>query len=232
MARATVGTGCVDVLICDGHELFAEALATLLTHHRYHVVGVSLRPSAAVEAAGRLDVDVCIMDLLFPDDSAIDGTRRLRESSPQTRVVGLTEADKDAGPTAIEAGADAVVAKESDVAVLLDAIDRAADRECERPVDVVTSRAPEPSGPRDPVAVQASFLSPREQDVLELLVDGCNTRGVGRRLGIAHSTARTHIQNVLTKLGCHSRLEVAALAVQHRLTQRASSSSGHARRAS
>ncbi|MGH8984188.1 MAG: response regulator transcription factor [Acidimicrobiia bacterium] len=229
LAPTVAGSRGVDVVICDDHGLFAEALATFLTHRGHHVVAVSANPSAAVEAVGQVGVDLCIMDLLFPDESGIDGTRRVREASPTTRVIVLTGAGDDARAAAVEAGADAVVAKESEVSVFLDAIDRAAHGKSVRPVNGVDPRVPEPSLARDPVAVQASFLSPRERDVLELLVDGCNTRGVGGRLGIAHSTARTHIQNVLMKLGCHSRLEVAALAVEHGLTRRASpAAAGHA----
>jgi two-component system, NarL family, nitrate/nitrite response regulator NarL len=211
----------VDVLICDDHVLFAEALATLLAQRGHHVVGVCASPSVAVEVVGEVDVDLCIMDILFPDGSGIDGTRWVREASPATRVVVLTRAGEDGRAAAIEAGADAVIAKAGEVAVVLDAVDGAALRKLAPPADRVCARRPEPFRTRDPVAVQAAFLSPREHDVLELLVDGCDTRGVGKLLGIAHSTARTHIQNVLTKLGCHSRLEVAALAVEHGLTRRA-----------
>ncbi|MGH7540619.1 MAG: response regulator transcription factor, partial [Gemmatimonadota bacterium] len=190
-------------------------------------------PSAAVEAVGQVAVDVCIIDLRSPDESGIAGTRRVREASPPTRVVVLTGRTAAARAAAVEAGAHAVLGKESEVSVFLDAVDRAGHDESKPPVNGSPSKVPEPSESRDHVAVQASFLSPRERDVLELLVDGRNTRGVGARLGIAHSTARTHIQNVLTKLGCHSRLEVAALAVEHGLTRRASSASlAHAGRAS
>ena len=223
----------MNVLICDDHALFAEALATLLTHRGHHIVAVCGSPSAAVEVVGEVDVDLCIMDLLFPDGSGIDGTRWVREVSPATRVVVLTGAADDARAAAVEAGAHAVVAKGGEVSVVLNAVDRAGPGEPAPPADAVGPRMTEPSRARDPVAVQASFLSPRERDVLELLVDGRDTHGVGKLLGIAHSTARTHIQNVLMKLGCHSRLEVAALAVEHGLTRPVSSPlPGHARRAS
>jgi two-component system nitrate/nitrite response regulator NarL len=108
-----------------------------------------------------------------------------------------------------------VVAKESEVSVLLDAIDRAVRGEAVLPVDVLDRAVHEPTTACDPVAMQASFLSQREREVLGFLVDGSDTHSVARQLGITHSTARTHIQNVLTKLGCHSRLEAVALAVRH-----------------
>jgi two-component system, NarL family, nitrate/nitrite response regulator NarL len=206
----------VNVVICDDHQLFSEALANLLGRRGHHIVAIPRNPAAAVESVGQVDVDLCIMDLLFPDDSGVDGTRRVREASPPTKVVLLTgAADRDALAAAVEAGACAVVAKESETSVLLDAIDRAGRGEAVLPVEVLDRAVHEPSAARDPVAVQASFLSQREWEVLELLVDGCNTHSVARCLGITHSTARTHIQNVLTKLGCHSRLEVVALAVKH-----------------
>jgi two-component system nitrate/nitrite response regulator NarL len=206
----------VNVVICDDHQLFAEALATLLGRRGHRVVATPSNPAAAVEAVGRVDVDLCIMDLLFPGDSGVDGTRRVRDASPPTKVVILSGAeDDDASAAAVEAGACAVVGKNGDFSVLMDAIDRAARGEAVLPVDVLDRAVHEPADARDPVTLQASFLSAREREVLDLLVDGCNTRSVARLLGITYSTARTHIQNVLTKLGCHSRLEVVALAVGH-----------------
>lgn len=206
----------MNLVICDDHQLFAEALATLLGRRGHHVVATPPNPAAAVESVGQVDVDLCIMDLLFPDDCGVDGTRRVREASPPTKVVVLTGAgDDDALVAAVEAGACAVVAKNSDFSVLLDTINRAGRGEAVLPVEVLDRAVHESAEARDPVALQASFLSRREREVLQLLVDGCNTHSVARRLAITHSTARTHIQNVLTKLGCHSRLEVVALAVGH-----------------
>jgi two-component system nitrate/nitrite response regulator NarL len=63
------------------------------------------------------------------------------------------------------------------------------------------------------------LLRPREREVLELLVDACDTHGVAGRMGVTNSTARTHIQNVLTKIGFHSKLELVALATKHVLAR-------------
>ena len=59
------------------------------------------------------------------------------------------------------------------------------------------------------------FLTPREREVLERLVRGQSTSAMAREMGVAYSTARTHIQNVLTKLGVHSKLAAVTFAVQH-----------------
>jgi two-component system, NarL family, nitrate/nitrite response regulator NarL len=206
----------VNVVICDDHELFAEALASLLGRRGHRVVAIPTNPTAAVKSVGQVDVDLCIMDLVFPDGCGIDGTRRVREASPPTKVLVLTGAgDDDALASAVAAGACAVVAKDNDSTVLLDAIDRAGRGEAVLPVRVLDRAVHDPDEPRDPVDMQASFLSSREREVLQLLVDGCSTNGVASRLNITYSTARTHIQNVLTKLGCHSRIEAVALAVGH-----------------
>jgi two-component system nitrate/nitrite response regulator NarL len=206
----------MNLMICDDHQLFSEALATVLGRRGHEVVGTPSNPAAAVESVSQVDVDLCIMDLVFPDDNGIDGTRRLREASPLTKVLVLTGAADDAiFATAVEAGACAVATKSSDFAVLLDTIERVGRGEAVLPAAVLDRAVHEPAEAHDPVAVQASFLSPREREVLELLVNGCDTRCVADSLGVTYSTARTHIQNVLTKLGCHSRLESVALAVKH-----------------
>jgi two-component system nitrate/nitrite response regulator NarL len=206
----------MNLMICDDHQLFAEALATLLGRRGHHVVATPPSPTAAVESVGEADVDLCIMDLLFPGESGVDGTRRVREASPPTKVVVLTGVgDDEASAAAVEAGACAVVAKSSDFSVLMDAIDRAGRGQAVLPLKVLDRAVHESAEARDPVALQASFLSQREREVLGLLVDGCDTHGVALQLAITYSTARTHIQNVLTKFDCHSRLEVVALAVSH-----------------
>lgn len=210
----------MNLVICDDHQLFAEALATLLGRRGHYVVATPPTPAAAVESVGKVNVDLCIMDLLFPDDSGVEGTRRVREASPPTKVVVLTGAeDDDAAAAAVEAGACAVVAKHTESSILMDAIDRAGRGEATLPVEILDRAVREPVAARDPVVLQASFLSAREREVLELLVEGCNTQGVASRLGVTSSTARTHVQNVLTKLGCHSRLEAVALAVGHGLAR-------------
>jgi two-component system nitrate/nitrite response regulator NarL len=206
----------VNLVICDDHQLFAEALATLLGRRGHHVVATPPTPAAAVEYLGQVEVDICIMDLLFPEDCGVEGTRRVREASPLTKVVILTGADDDgAAAAAVEAGACAVVPKHSNCSLLLDAIERVGRGEAILPLNVLDRAVHEPPRAQDPVALQISFLSAREREVLELLVEGCNTQAVATRLGVTNSTARTHVQNVLTKLGCHSRLEVVALAVGH-----------------
>jgi two-component system nitrate/nitrite response regulator NarL len=203
-------------MICDDHQLFREALATVLGRRAHDVVATPSNPAAAVESAGQVDVDLCIMDLMFPDGSGVDGTRGVREASPATKVLVLTGAGEDEAAlvAAVEAGACAVVVKDCDFSVLLDTIDRVGRGDAILPAEVLDRAVNGPAEIRDPVALQASFLSPREREVLELLVDGCDTHSVAERLGVTHSTARTHIQNVLTRLGCHSRLESVALAVR------------------
>jgi two-component system, NarL family, nitrate/nitrite response regulator NarL len=130
-------------------------------------------------------------------------------------VVLTGAGDGDALVSAVEAGARAVVAKNKDAEVLLDAIDRAARGEAVLPADVLDRVVHEPAEPRDPVDLQASFLSSLEREVLQLLVEGGSTYNIARQLVVTYSTARTHIQDVLTKLGCHSRIEAVALAVGH-----------------
>jgi two-component system, NarL family, nitrate/nitrite response regulator NarL len=72
---------------------------------------------------------------------------------------------------------------------------------------------------RSPMSSGAHVSSPRERECLTLLVEGLSTKAMARRLGVAPTTVRSHVQSILTKLGTHSRLQAAALAVRHHLVR-------------
>jgi DNA-binding NarL/FixJ family response regulator len=82
---------------------------------------------------------------------------------------------------------------------------------------------PEPGPDDDPARRLALFLTTREREVLARLVRGESTAALAAEMGVTYSTARTHIQNLLTKLGVHSKLEAVAFAIAHALVQPAES---------
>lgn len=208
------------VIICDDHQLFGESLAVVLQEHGYHIDAVTTSPGAALAAVRQHDPDLCIMDLSFPNQEhdGVEAARQVKEESPATAVVLLTASgDASAFARAIAAGVTGFARKDQDVEGVLETIERVAEGQVVIDPELLRAAVSMRRRPPSDAERLASFLTPRERQVLELLTLGYTTSRIARETGVAHSTARTHIQNLLVKLGVHSRLEASAFAVANDL---------------
>ncbi len=200
----------VKVLVCDDHILLAEALASVL-RRRGDVVTVTVDPRQAVLIAEEIAPDVCLMDRYFPDGDGVAAARELAQVVPATRVLMLSgHADPVVVREALEAGVSGFLRKEEAMGTILEAVDAVVRG------DIVI----DPSLLRPPIRQPAALVSPltaREREVLQRIVDGQSTRGLAAAMNVSYSTARTHTQNLLDKLGVHTQLEAAAFAVRHGL---------------
>jgi two-component system, NarL family, nitrate/nitrite response regulator NarL len=206
----------VRVLLCDDHVLFAESLATVLTDAGHDVVGVTHSPDAAL-AVLRVDpVDACLLDVGFGTDSILPWLGDLRAAAPRARLVLLT-ASVDAGvvASARAAGVHGVAHKSQHVTDMVAILERV--HAGETVVDRSALTRPGAAGDRDMAHRLAARLTPREREALCQLVRGLDTTQLARAMGITWATARSHVQSVLTKLGVHSRLEAATVAVREGL---------------
>jgi len=205
----------VRILICDDHLLLAEALGAVLRSRGHEALPPASTPEAAVSCVIDQEVDVCVMDLGFPGADGLDGIRRVRSASPRTRVVALS-ASPDPGwiQKSRGAGANACVAKGDATHRILRAIEEG-DPGSDVPRGWETSGTKQASPNPTPEGELIRFLTPREREVLERLVAGQTTSRIAREMHVHYSTARTHIQNVLTKLGVHSKLAAVTFAVRN-----------------
>jgi two-component system, NarL family, nitrate/nitrite response regulator NarL len=201
------------VLLCDDHELFSVTLAALLRDHGVSDVRVASRPREALLALQQARADVCVLDVCFPDASGLDAVEGLLQAAPGLRVLILTAiADAEVVERARRAGARGVTVKSEPVEVILGAINRV------RRGDLVfPAPATAPAPPVSDAHRLAGYLTAREREVLEQMVQGLDTRSIALALGVSYSTARSHVQGVLVKLGVHSRLEAVAIAVRESL---------------
>lgn len=206
------------VLLCDDHQMFVEVLGVVLRARGYRIT-CTTSPGAALEVVGKHAVDVCLLDLHFPEGSGIPTITDILEASPATRVVVLSgSTDVNVLGRALLAGARGVAAKGEGVGRIVDVVERVHAGE------VVVEGAGlrdlaelAVAAPPTPAQHLARFLTEREREVLACLVRGSSTARLAEELGVRYSTARTHIQNILTKLGVHSKLEAVALAVHEGL---------------
>lgn len=205
-----------DMVLCDDHPVFAEALAVVLTRHGFLVRAVVHRAVDVVGVVTTHRPRVCVVDRHFADGDGLAELPRLRAASPATRVLLLT-ADRDPATArrALDAGAAGYLCKTAGVSALVSTISRVAAGE-------VVAVVPTPGSPvRAPEQVEAhrlaGYLTRRERACLAMMVDGLGTSAIASRLGVSVATVRTYAQAVLTKLGVHSRLEAASFAVRHSL---------------
>ncbi|MET7997693.1 response regulator transcription factor [Amycolatopsis sp. NPDC005232] len=213
------------IVLGDDHKVFLEALAGLLERHGMRVVGTALTLAQVVETVRETRPDVCLLDRNFGAGPVEDGVAATLAASPGTKVIMLTASPGNgAVADALRSGAAGYVHKTCGVEHLINAIDRVIAGETLVDVPVRTS-APTPDRSRE-VDLRERFLTGRERQCLAMLIDGDTTETMARRLGVSTATVRSHVQGVLVKLGVHSRLEAAALAVRHALVPAASLTSG------
>jgi two-component system, NarL family, nitrate/nitrite response regulator NarL len=197
----------VRLVLCDDHQLFAEPLAFALERRGHHVV-VTTTPLEAVRAVDDDEPDVCLLDLGFPDEEGLQAIAALRRRHPLCAVLVLSAtSDARAVEAARFAGAAGFVRKDQPLGALFMALARvAAGREPSPPPPV------EQRGHKHGRAHQlVGELTRRERQVLGCLVRAQDTVAIARSLGVAPSTARTHLQSVLRKLGVNNRLQAVAL---------------------
>jgi two-component system nitrate/nitrite response regulator NarL len=204
----------VKVLLCDDHQLFAEALADVLGTRGDEVV-LTTSPARAVELALEHAPAVCVMDRSFPEgDVGVEAARQVLRVSPRTAVLMLTgTADAAAARAAIGAGVRGFLRKDEPLEHIVAALDQLAEGLLV--VDPLVLR-PEVTSVGRPLL---STLTAREQEVLERIVHGESGQAMAADMQVSYSTMRTHVQNILAKLGVHSQLEAAAFAVEHGLVQ-------------
>jgi DNA-binding NarL/FixJ family response regulator len=202
------------LVICDDHRLLLDTIAGALTARGFTVEALVTTADEAVQAVLESDPDVAILDVHLANGDSLAATAEIARSHPRTKVLLLSAStDPELVRAGIEAGAAGYVRKDQSIDGIVRRLELVASGEVA--FDLGVLRTAVYSTPnRTPAHQLLRRLSQREREVLGLLVEGCGTTDIARRLRIADSTARTHVQNVLVKVGAHSRLQVAAIASQ------------------
>ena len=209
----------VRVVVVDDQGMVRAGFRSLLgTEPDLEVVGEAANGEEAVEVVTRLQPDVTLMDVRMPVLDGIAATRRLVDAGVGTRVLVLTTFDLDEYVfEALRAGASGFLLKDAPAEELADAIRVVAAGDSllapgvtRRVIDAFVRRAPAPAPP-DPRLAQ---LTPREREVLELLARGCSNVDIASRLFVSEGTTKTHVSNVLAKLGLRDRVQAVVFAYE------------------
>jgi two-component system response regulator NreC len=208
----------IRLLLVDDHEVVRRGLRMLLENEKDLVIeGEAGNGGEAMALVEKLKPDVVIMDITLPDISGIDATRRIKAAHPDVAVVALTiHEDQQYFFEMLQAGASGYVPKRAAPDDLITAI-RAAHRGetyiypslAKLLVHDFLGRNGE-EGTKETV----SGLTSREQEVLELLADGKTNEEIAERLVISSHTVARHRENLMGKLGLHSRSELVKYAIR------------------
>jgi NarL family two-component system response regulator LiaR len=205
----------IKVMIVDDQPMVRSGLTAFLSvSDDLELVGEAENGIQALRLCADAQPDVVLMDLVMPGMDGVAATRAIVDRFPNVRVIALTSFPEDQlVQDVLEAGALSYLLKNVGVDELARAIRAARAGQptlAPEAAQVLIRRATQPKAP-------GHDLSPREREVLALMVQGLNNPDIAERLVVGRSTVKFHVSSILGKLGVQSRTEAVALAVQHRL---------------
>lgn len=208
----------IRVMVVDDHAMVRRGLATFLSvFDDLEFAGEAENGEAAIELCRSIRPDIVIMDMVMPEMDGVTATRIIRTQFPSVQVIGLTSFKEDGLVlNALTAGAIGYLLKDVSADELAKAI-----RSAYSGRSTISTEAAQ-------ALVQAAnnnsnsgySLTERENQVLSLMVDGKNNTEIAKSLFVSPSTVKSHVSNILSKLGVSNRTEAVALAIRQKLLKK------------
>ena len=209
--------GPIRVLLVDDHAVVRRGLRGFLELLKdFDVVGEAENGREGVAAADRLVPDVILMDLLMPEMGGLEAIAAIKQAHPEIEIVAVTSfIEEEKVTSALEAGASGYLLKDAEAEEVAQAIRAAYNGEVH--LDPAVSRLLAQRLRQRKEAEPIEPLTTREKEVLSQLAKGASNKEIAYELGITERTARTHVSNILGKLGLASRTQAALYAVENKL---------------
>jgi two-component system, NarL family, response regulator LiaR len=207
----------IRLAIVDDHTMVRRGLATILkVFDDLQLVGEAETGEAAVQLCAKVLPDVILMDMSLPGMDGASATRDIRKKFPQIQVIVLTSfKDGKLIKQALEAGAIGYLLKDVSADDLVQAIRSAHAGRATLSPEAAQSLVETTNLPPAP----GLDLTEREREVLTLMIEGLNNVQIAGRLTVSPSTIKSHVSNILSKLGVASRTEAVSLALRNKITQ-------------
>ena len=213
----------IRILIVDDHPVVREGFRTMLsTDQTVEIVGEASDGAEAVAMVAEKEPNVVLMDIRMPNMDGIEATRHIKDKHPSISVIVLTMYDNDAHVIdAVRAGASGYLLKDASRDLLLHSIQTVSSGATLIKTDLlyeaICSLVRSSNGRQKPVISTSGSLetlTPREQEVFRLVVDGDSNREVGKELSITEDTVKKHMHSILAKLNATSRTSAVAKATR------------------
>lgn len=213
----------IRVMVVDDHTLFRRGLTALLARDaRVQVVGDAADAGEAQRRAQELQPDLILLDNHLPGVRGVDALAALQDAVPRARIVMLTVSEDEADmAAALRGGAAGYLLKTIEGDALIHALERAvrgesviANEMTGKMVSAYLGNSPGASLAPSAKPSPLDALSSREREILRGIARGASNKEIGRELGIAETTVKVHVQNVLRKLQVSTRVHAAVLATE------------------
>ena len=211
----------VRILLADDHEIMREGIRAILEREsNIQVVAEAGNGRDAVAKVRECQPDLVLMDIGMPDMNGIEATRQILAETPQVKVIALSMyADKRFVASMFQAGASAYLLKKSAASELLEAISDVVNGQIylsPQVAGVVVQDYVQHLG--DDTSTRPDGLSPREREVLQLIVEGNTTPEIAAVLNVSEKTVGTHRQHIMEKLDIHTIAELTKYAIREGFT--------------
>ena len=205
----------IRLMLADDHRMLREGLSRSMTEHGFDVVGEARDGVEAVNMAYSLSPDVLLMDVSMPEMDGVEACRQVRSSAPDTKVVMLTmHADQDVLANAIRAGACGYLVKDCSTEDIAGAVRLASSGETALSPQLAASMLNEVHKLDMAPAREERVVTKREEEVLQLIADGCSTSEVAGQMYISQKTVKNHLASIYQKLDARDRTQAVLQAVR------------------
>jgi len=210
----------LNIMLVDDHTLFREGLVGLLSRRHINVLAADGTGHEGLRLATELNPDVILLDMRMPEMDGMDVLRQLRQRGFRNPVAMLTtSSDERDLVESLRSGAQGYLLKDMEPDQLVVALrDIVAGKTVVAPdLAPVLARVVQGESIAPVQGSPFAKLTPRENEILVLLAEGQSNKVIARNLGISDGTVKLHVKSILRKLGVHSRVEAAVIAVEHGL---------------
>jgi DNA-binding NarL/FixJ family response regulator len=205
----------IRLMLADDHRMLREGLSRSMSEHGFDVVGEARDGVEAVTMACNVRPEVILMDVTMPEMDGVEACRQVRAALPETRIVMLTmHADQEVLANAIRAGACGYLVKDCSTEEIADAVRMAANGDTALSPQLAASMLDEVRKLDMAPSREDRVVTKREEEVLQLIADGCSTSEVADQMYISQKTVKNHLASIYQKLDARDRTQAVLQAVR------------------
>jgi two-component system, NarL family, response regulator DegU len=205
----------IRLMLADDHRMLREGLRRSMSDQGFDVIGEARDGDEAIRLAEELQPEVILMDVTMPEVDGVEATRQIRLHYPDIRIVMLTmHADQEVLAAAIRAGASGYLVKDCSTEEIASAVRMAASGETALSPQLAASMLDEVRKLDQPSSEEERVITRREEEVLQLIANGCSTPEVAEKLFISQKTVKNHLASIYQKLDARDRTQAVLQAVR------------------